>query len=389
MLPNKAEVVIIGGGVMGISTACHLVLKGCRDVLLLERESFLGTGATGRCAGGIRHQFSTDVNIQLSVHSIRMLERFEDEIGQAIDLKQIGYLIMASSEQEMENFRANVARQHRHGVLTQILSADEIATRVPMLNMEGIVGGTFYERDGIADPSGVVEGYARRARRLGTTLLTDVEVTGITLTKGRVTGVQTRQGDVATGQVVIAAGPWSGQVGKLAGVDLPIVPERQQIVVTAPLDWLPKDFPFMIDFTRRLYFHPEGRGLLTGKSMEGRPPTFDQTVDAEWTLTHIKHAIARLPPLEHAQVLTQWAGLYENTPDAHPIIGPIPGVAGLFCISGFSGHGFMHGPIAGLLLAEDILDGGAHTMDINALRYERFRAVAPKETESGIEYNVI
>jgi sarcosine oxidase subunit beta len=384
VLPKTAGVVIIGGGVMGMSTAYHLALKGCHDVLLLEREAFFGAGATGRCAGGIRHQFSTDVNIQLSIHSIRMLERFEEETGQPIDLKQCGYLIMASSQEEMETFRANVDRQHRHGVPTQMLSPDEIAARVPLLNLDGIVGATFYRRDGIADPSGVVGGYVSRARVLGATLLNQVEVTGITVKAGRVVGVQTPSGEVATERAVIAAGPWSGLVGRLAGVELTIVPERQQIVVTAPLDWLPDDFPFVIDFAQRLYFHPEGEGLLTGQSIVGCPPTFEQTVDPNWTATHIANAIARLPMLEHAQVLTQWAGLYENTPDAHPIIGPIPQVEGLFCIAGFSGHGFMHGPIAGLLLAEDILDGSAHTVDIAPLRFTRFQAGTLRD-----EYNVI
>jgi sarcosine oxidase subunit beta len=384
MLPKTAEVVIIGGGVMGVSTAYHLALKGCRDVLLLEREAFFGEGATGRCAGGIRYQFSTDVNIQLSVHSIPMLERFEEEIGQPIDLKQCGYLIVASSEEDMETFRANVARQHKHGVMTQILSPDEIVERVPLLNLDGIVGATFFGRDGIADPSGVVAGYVSRARDLGATLLNQIEVTGITVRVGRVAGVQTPSGEVATERAVIAAGPWTGLVGKMAGVELPIVPERQQIVVTAPLDWLPDDFPFVIDFAQRLYFHPEGEGLLTGQSMVGRPPTFEQTVDPNWTAIHIANAVARLPMLEHAQVLTQWAGLYENTPDAHPIIGPIPQVKGLFCVAGFSGHGFMHGPIAGLLLAEDILEEGAHTIDIAPLRFARFQKGALMD-----EYNVI
>lgn len=389
MLPSKAEIVIIGGGVMGASTAYHLASKGRQNIVLLERDKFWGTGSTGRCAGGIRHQFSTDVNIELSKHSIAMLECFEEEIGQAIDLRHIGYLIMASTEQEMETFRSNVERQHRHGVQTGVLSTAEIAALVPDMNLDGILGGTFYDRDGIADPSGVVNGYVSRARGLGVQAFTGVEVTSILVEAGRIRGVQTTQGTIAAAQVVIAAGPWSAQIGRMAGVDLPITPERQQVVVTGPLDWLPSDFPFVIDFHQRLYFHPEGKGLLTGQSIEGGPPTFEQTVNQEWTLAHLENATSRLPRLNHATVLTQWAGLYENTPDAHPIIGPIPQVEGLFCIAGFSGHGFMHGPIGGLLLAEDILEGGAHTIDISALRYERFirgKSIAPA---SDSEYNVI
>lgn len=378
MLPRTADVVIIGGGVMGASTAYHLARRGAKNVVLLERESFFGTGATGRCAGGIRHQFSTDVNIQLSIHSIRMLEVFEDEPGQAIDLKQSGYLFLLSTDEEMAVFRQNVARQHAHGVLSRILSVDEIAARVPLLNLDGIVGGAFYERDGIADPAGVVQGYVKGARTLGATLLTDVAVTGITVEGGAVRGVETSAGPISAPVVVNAAGPWAGLVGSMVGVNLPITPERQQIAVTTPLPQVPPDFPFVIDFHQRLYFHREGDGLLTGQSIVGRPPTFQQTVDPDWTVHHLGNAIARLPLLAEAGLLTEWAGLYENTPDAHPIIGPA-GVEGFYVVAGFSGHGFMHGPIAGLLVAEHILDGQAHTVDIAALRWDRFAAGTSRE----------
>lgn len=384
MQPKTAEVVVIGGGVMGTSTAYHLAKRGTTDVLLLEREEFFGDGATGRCAGGIRHQFSTDVNIQLSIKSIQMLLDFEDDIGQAIDIKQVGYLIMASTDAQMTAFRANVARQHEHGVMTEVWDADDIAARVPLLNMEDLIGGTFYEKDGIADPAGVVQGYVGAARALGATLLTDSPVTDIRVEGGRVRGVQTAQGEVATETVVIAAGPWSAKVGEMAGVEIPITPELQQIAVTTPLDWVPDDFPFVIDFTQRLYYHIEGDGLLTGQSLVGRPPTWEQQVDPDWTVHHFGNAIERLPRLAEAGLLTEWAGLYENTPDAHPIIGPIPAVEGLSCIAGFSGHGFMHGPIGGLLVAEQILDGEAHTVDIGVLNYERF-----EKGELIEEYNVI
>ena len=274
MLPITAEVVVIGGGVMGASTAYHLANKGCKDVLLLERETFFGEGSTGRCAGGIRHQFSTDVNIQLSIKSIGMLERFEEEMGQAVDLKQVGYLIMTSSEEHMQSFTANVTRQHSHGIMTEILAQNDIAELVPLLNVEGLVGGTFYERDGIADPSGVVQGFISRARDLGVKLISDAGVTGIAVESGRVSSVQTAQGTVSAEKVVIAAGPWSGPIAKMAGVELPITPEVQQIAVTTPLDWVPDDFPFVIDFDQRLYYHIEGDGLLTGQSLVDRPPTW-------------------------------------------------------------------------------------------------------------------
>jgi sarcosine oxidase subunit beta len=255
--------------------------------------------------------------------------------------------------------------------MSRLITVDEIAARVPQLNLDGIIGGSFYEKDGIADPSGVVGGYVKGARALGAILLNEVEVTGIVVQKGRVTGVETSAGTMSAPVVVNAAGPWAGLIGRIAGVDLPITPERQQIVVTSALPDVPLDFPFVIDFHQRLYFHREGEGLLTGQSIVGQPPTFEQTVDPEWTVHHLGNAIARLPLLEGAGLLTEWAGLYENTPDAHPIIGPA-GPEGFYVVAGFSGHGFMHGPIAGLLVAEQILDGEAHTVDITALRWERF-----------------
>lgn len=384
MLPERAEVVIIGGGVMGASTAYHLAQRGVRDVVLLERDEFFGQGSTGRCAGGIRHQFSTDINIELSIKSIRMLERFEKEIGQAIDLRQCGYLFLLTTEAEMEQFRLNVIRQRAHGVDTEILSTDQIAQRLPLLNLDGIIGGTFYGRDGVADPSGAVNGYIAAARARGVKAITGVEVTGIEVGHGAVVGVQTSQGSIKTPKVVNAAGAWSAKIAAMAGVDLPLRPERQQILVTTPIAEVPQDFPMVIDFHQRLHLLREGNGILTGMSKVGEPPTFDQTVDAEWTMQHMECAMQRMPALENAGKLTEWAGLYEVTPDAHPIIGPVEDVGGFYVVAGFSGHGFMHGPIAGLLVSEQIVDGQAHTLDITCLRPERFA-----EGQVMHEFNVV
>src|SRR5579885_2282697 len=199
MLPERAEVVIIGGGVMGASTAYHLAKRGVQNVVLLEREEFFGQGSTGRCAGGIRHQFSTDINIELSIKSIAMLERFQEETGQAIDLKQTGYLFLLSTEEEVSQFRQNVALQHAHGVQSEQWSVDQIAARVPLLALDGIIGGTYYSRDGVADPSGVVNGYVAAARERNAKLFSGVEVTGIEVEDGAVVGVQTTQGAIRTG----------------------------------------------------------------------------------------------------------------------------------------------------------------------------------------------
>jgi sarcosine oxidase subunit beta len=372
MLPQTADVVIIGGGVMGVSTAYHLTRRGCHNVVLLERDPFLGMEATGKCAGGIRYQFSTEINVRLSQLSLPMLARFEEEVGQAIDLRWTGYLFLLDNERDLAIFRANVAMQNRLGVPSRILSHDEVASLVPLLYLDDILGGAFHAGDGLADPASVVQGYAAAARRNGAQLCTGVAATGIRVQGGRVVGVDTTAGAIATPAVVNAAGPWAGQVAAMAGVDLPIVPLRRQIVVTTPLPEVPADFPFVIDFSRSLYFHREGQGILTGQSNPNEQPGFDQSVDHVWTEYHLEQAMRRFPLLEKAGLMREWAGLYEVTPDAHPVIDGLADPAGFYIVAGFSGHGFMHGPAAGLLMAELILDGKAHSLDIHQLRWSRF-----------------
>ncbi|HEC33158.1 MAG TPA: FAD-binding oxidoreductase [Chloroflexi bacterium] len=383
-LPRTADVVIVGGGVMGASTAYHLALHGCKNVLLLERESFFGVQATGRCAGGIRYQFGTEINVRLSLLSLPMLDRFEEELGQPIDLRYCGYLFLLTREEDVAVFRGNVEMQRRLGVQTEWLEPAQIADLVPLIDLEGVLGGTFHANDGLADPNGVVQGYVSGARRLGARLVTDVEVSGIRVEGGRIQGVVTSHGEVATPVVVNAAGPWVGEVGRMAGVEIPVVPVRRQVVVTSPIPQVPPDFPFVIDFAQSLYFHREGPGILTGMSNPDESVGFDQSVDSEWELVHLEAAMKRMPILERAGLASHWAGLYEVSPDAHPILGPIPPVEGFYCIGGFSGHGFMHGPICGLLLAEEILEGKAHSLDIAPLSIERFR-----QGEKVVEYNVV
>lgn len=383
-LPKTADVVVVGGGVMGASTAYHLALKGCRNVLLLERESFFGMQATGRCAGGIRYQFSTEINVRLSQLSLPMLDRFEEELGQPIDLRYCGYLFLLTCEKDVAAFRQNVEMQRRLGVETEWLEPAQIAEMAPLLNLDGVLAGTFHAGDGLADPNSVVQGYVSGARRLGAKLLNDVEVRGVRVEQGRVRGVITEHGEAATPVVVNAAGPWVGEVGRMAGVEIPIVPVRRQIIVTGPIAEVPAGFPFVIDFAQSLYFHREGPGILTGMSNPDEPVGFGQSVDEEWELAHLEAAMQRLPILERAGLASRWAGLYENSPDAHPILGRIPGIEGFYCIGGFSGHGFQHGPACGLLLAEEILDGAAHTLDITSLDADRF-----EEGREIVEYNVV
>jgi sarcosine oxidase subunit beta len=383
-LAKTADVVIVGGGVMGASTAYHLAAKGCQDVLLLERERFFGTQATGKCAGGIRHQFGTEINVRLSKLSLPMLHRFEEELGQPIDLNLCGYLFLLTEEEDAAVFRQTLKMQHRLGIETQWLEPSEIADLVPEIDPAGLLGGTFNPNDGLADPSSVVQGYVSAASRLGASLRSEVEVIDILVKNGRVKGVVTDQGTVSTPAVVNAAGPWAQAVGAMAGLEIPVIPLRRQIVVTSPMPEIPEDFPFVIEFERSLYFHREGEGILTGMSNPYETPGFDQSVDKDWELVHLQAAVERLPILERAELANRWAGLYEVSPDAHPILGRVSQLEGFYCINGFSGHGFMHGPACGLLLAEEIMDGGAHSLDISPLTIDRFRA-----GEEIVEYNVV
>jgi sarcosine oxidase subunit beta len=382
-LPPTANIVIIGGGVMGASTAYHLAKRGVKDVVLLEKESFFGLGATGRCAGGIRYQFATKVNVQLSIHSLRMLDELEGETGQAALIRKYGYLIITTRESDVPVFRRNVELQHSLGVMTQWLSGDDVRKMIPLCVFPDALAATFNPNDGLADPNSVVMAYINAARRLGAKCLTDVEVTGVEATGDGVSGVKAGQGRIATPRVINCAGPWSALIGEMAGVKVPVTPVRRQWLTTTPLPQVPRDFPFVIDFAQSLYFHREGDGLLTGMSNPNQAPGYDQNVDGDWELVHMEAAIKRLPLLETAGVASRWAGLYEVTPDAHPIIGPTS-LGGFYLLTGFSGHGFMHGPICGELMAEIILDGRAKTVDVSMLDYNRFA-----EGREIREYNVI
>ncbi|MEX1071328.1 MAG: FAD-binding oxidoreductase, partial [Anaerolineales bacterium] len=326
---------------------------------------------TGRCAGGVRYQFATEVNIRLSQQSLPMLERFPDEIRQEVDYRQCGYLFLLTEDADIAKFKSNVALQHKLGVQTEWLEGDEVRKRLPQLKLDDVKAGTYHDKDGLCDPNSVVMGYINAASKLGAQTVGGVDVQGINVEGGGIQSVVTSQGEISTPIVVNAAGPWAGQVGNMAGVEIPISPLRRQMLTTTPLPELPTDFPFVIDFAQSLYFHREGDGILTGMSNPNEQPGFDQSVDPDWELVNLEKAAQRLPMLERAGLASHWAGLYEVTPDAHPIYGATP-VEGFFVVAGFSGHGFMHGPIAGKLMSEIILDGKASTVDISMLDLARF-----------------
>ncbi|HET9910405.1 MAG TPA: FAD-dependent oxidoreductase [Anaerolineales bacterium] len=381
--PKTADIVIIGGGVMGASAAYHLAKCGIKNVVLLEKEEFFGTGATGRCAGGVRYQFSTEINVRLSLESLPMIECFQEELGQDVSYRQCGYLLVATNEKDASAFRHNVQLQNRLGVQTQLLNGEEVRARLPLMKFEDAIAGTWNPKDGLADPNSVVAGYVSAAQKLGVKALTQAEVTGIRVSGDEIEAVETTQGAIQTRTVLNTAGPWAGQVGQLAGVEIPILPIRRQMFTTDALKEIPEDFPFVIDFAQSLYFHREGEGLLIGMSNQNEKPGFDQSVDEEFEMENFEAAMERMPLLERASRASHWAGLYEVTPDAHPIFGGSP-VKGFSICAGFSGHGFMHGPVAGKLMTEYILDGKFSTVDVSMLDLARF-----EEERLITEYNVV
>jgi sarcosine oxidase subunit beta len=384
---DTADAVIIGGGCMGTSTAYHLARRGASNVILVEREAQLGTGSTGRNAGGVRHQFSDPANIALSKESIAFIARFQEEVGTPIDFWQDGYLFLLSTEASVRAFEANVALQRAHGVDVQWISPIEASRLAPGVSVSGVMAATFCAADGVADPNGITMGFAKAAQSLGVRIWRDAEVTAIELDQGRVGAVETTRGTIATRTVINAAGPWAGQIAGMAGLDAPIAPERRHIFIAQPdggASWsdvrhrhqVPSTRVLVIDFDTTFYFHREGGGLLFGMADPDERPGFDTTVRWDFLPRVTEVAIARLPALADASVTHAWAGLYEMTPDHNPIIGATP-IDGLYMIAGFSGHGFQHSPAAGRILA-DLVTGRDPQLDIHSFAFDRFGSIAPR-----------
>lgn len=368
---------------MGASVAYHLAQRGITNVVLLEREAQLGTCSTGRNAGGARHQFSSAANIQLSIESIRLFEQFEEIVGAPIDFHQDGYLFLLAQPQHIAAFEAAVALQRSLGVDVQWLDAQGAVAIAPGLSVDGVQTATFCQRDGISDPNGVTMGFANAAKRAGVEIRRQSEVTGLRVDGGAVTAVETRDGVISTRCVVNATGAWAAAIGDMAGVSLPISPLRRHIFIAGPPangGWehggpngepaAPSSRVLVIDFETSFYFHREGANLLFGMGDPTERPSFDISVNWKVLDAITPVAARRLPALNDAPLVKSWAGLYEMTPDAMPIIGPT-GPDGLFTIAGFSGHGFQHSPAAGRILA-DVIAGCDPKCDLRPFSLDRF-----------------
>ncbi|HEY8825802.1 MAG TPA: FAD-binding oxidoreductase, partial [Candidatus Limnocylindria bacterium] len=330
---RTADVVIVGGGIIGASIAHHLTKKGVRDILVLERDR-LGSGSTGKNAGGIRLQFSSEINVKLSQRSLPHIERFKDEIGTDPHFHQVGYLFLITEDRDVAAFERSLAMWSRLGVPAHRVTAAEAKALFKHARTDDVRFGTFCAKDGYADPSSMLNGYVARAREAGVTFAENAAVTAISSSRGRVSGVRTKTEEIDARTVVNAAGPWAGQVAKLAGIDLPIEPLRRHIFVTEAVPGLDEDFPLTIEFASGLYAHRESGGVLLGMADQKEKPGFDDTVNQDFMPAVVERALARFPILERTSIKTGWAGLYEDTPDKHPILGKVDGAEGFINAAG-------------------------------------------------------
>ncbi|MFE1193072.1 NAD(P)/FAD-dependent oxidoreductase [Streptomyces olivaceoviridis] len=372
----RAEVVIVGGGVVGTSIAWHLARAGVRDVVLVERDE-LAAGSTSKAAGGVRAQFSDELNIRLGARSLEAFGRFEEEVGQDIGLHRVGYLFLLSTPGQVAAFEAGVRLQNSLGVPSRLLTPEEARRLSPLIRTDGLLAAAYSPDDGHCTPEAVVHGYATAARAHGARILRHTEVTGIELRGDTVTAVGTTLGRIETGTVICAAGAWSRAVGAMVGVELPVRPLRRQIAVTGPVPGLPPTLPMTIDFTTSLYFHREGPGLLLGMSDPDERPGFATDTHDRWIPRLAEAMRQRAPALLDAPRTGGWAGLYENTPDHNALIGEAPDVSRFLYATGFSGHGFLQAPAVGEVI-RDLYLGRVPFLDISPLSAGRFAADAPR-----------
>ena len=378
-MPETADVVIIGSGIVGSSVAYHLADQGCTNVLVIEREAHQGKGSTGKSMGGVRAQFSTRVNIEMSRYSIDFFSRFEEAVGHPADYRPHGYLFCATTDEHLAFLKRNRERQHELGVTNvDLVTSDEVMKFVPQMRGDDIIGGTFCPTDGFVDPHSVMMGFMLNARERGARLWLDTEVTGIVTEdapKVRIAGVNTSRGHVSTRLLVNAAGAWARSVARMAGAELPVEPLRRQLVPTEAFDQLPPRFPMVIDMSTGFHFRREGKGILLAWNDPDETPGFKTEFDQTFVEKILIHAANRVPCLADASVNPRraWAGLYEMTPDHHAIIGTTSEVQGLYFVNGFSGHGVMHSPASGRIIADLIVNGETNVTDIQQLSVERFK----------------
>jgi sarcosine oxidase subunit beta len=372
---QTADVVIIGGGIVGSSIAYHLTANGCRNVLVIERELAQGKGSTGKSMGGVRSQFSTAISIQMSLYSIPFYASFEQRLGYPCDYRPQGYLFCATTDQHMDYLRTNYALQVKMGLQdVRRMEGEEIRRLFPQLRADDIVGGSFCSSDGFVDPYSAMNGFMSSAAENGAALWKNTTVTAITRDANGIKSVETTRGSVASRKVVNCAGAWAAGVASMVGVDLPVEPLRRMLVPTEPFDEFPHTAPMIVDMSSGFHFRPEARGFLLAWNDPEEMPGFKTDFDPGFVEKILIRAADRVPCFANLPVNPKraWAGLYEMTPDHHPILGEAPGVPGFFLANGFSGHGVMHAPATGKIVSDLILTGKTDLIDASLLSLTRF-----------------
>ncbi len=371
---QTAEIAIIGGGIVGSSIAYHLVASGCKDILVIERETAQGKGSTGKSMGGVRAQFSTPVNIQMSLYSIPFYASFDERLGYPAGYRPQGYLFCATSEQHLAYLRTNYEKQIAMGLKhVRLVSSEEIRGMFPQLRADDIVGGSFCSTDGFVDPYSAMIGFMAWATDHGATIWKHADVTAIER-NGQGWTIETTRDAVSARKVVNAAGAWSARIAKMAGIDLPVEPLRRMLVPTEPFDQFPHTAPMIIDMSTGFHFRPESLGFLLAWNDPEETPGYKLDFEPGFVEKILLRAADRVPIFENLAVNPKraWAGLYEMTPDHHPILGEAPGVPGFFLANGFSGHGVMHAPATGKILADLLLEGETDLIDASLLDLSRF-----------------
>ena len=369
---EKAQVIIIGSGIIGAAIAYYLTRKGISDVLVLEQGEIGSQGATSACLGGLRTQFSTAVNIRFSLISRKVYQRFKEEFGVDPGFKPHGYLFLATTPKQWMIFKSTSRLMKVLNLPVESLSPQEVSRRWPFIRVDNLSGGSYTEEDGFYSPIDILQAYVKKSRQGGAVFMEKVQVTGFSIKNNNAVGIQTIDGhNIKASNVVNAAGPWAGRVASMAGLNLPINPLKRHLFFTDTFHELPDIFPMVIDVDSGWYMKREGRGLILGGPTGSK--SFSQHVDfdaEEWTA---EKSIQRVPALERAKIIRGWVGHYEMTPDHHAVIGSFPELRNFICAAGFSGHGFQHAPATGMIVAELIANGKPETEDIYPLRPTRFR----------------
>ncbi len=376
MAQQTADVIVIGGGITGTSAAYQLALRGYR-VTLLEK-SYLAAGGTGRTVGLVRRHYSNEITARMALRSLQVWRDFEQAVGGDVGWVQTGALFIVGPH-DLEGLKANIALQRQVGINTEFLDAQAVQALAPYLNVEDIGGGAYEPDSGCADGGMATNAYASRAKDLGATILQGVEVTAIRSAGGRITGVKTSQGDYSAPVVINAAGPWGARLALGVGYETPVEVSRHQVAVFQRPESLASQHPFIGDFVQGFYLRPETGRLTLSGSLEASeaankvdPDHYAETVDMEFNIEMAEFTEHRVPAMSEAEIRKGWAGLYDVTPDWHPILGRMPGLEGFICAYGWSGSGFKMAPVVGEMIADLVTGEKLCPIDPHLFRFERF-----------------